>query len=942
MSLASLALIANTLSVSLFFGTIKLIFGGAFLFMAIDLIGFELSTIIALLLTLQLFLTWDYPWFALVFLLEFLTVAQLRHREFNLVVADWVYWVVVGFPLSFLFLTTLNQMETLPALALSLKMGVNGLVNATLASIALLIYRGFISKRGHIPFKEVVFASLILVATLPLFVKSAYDARQEEEEMMLSVGYDMAKITHSVKNQILYWLDIHFQAVRELANRLTLWGPESRELLQRDTEAIRKAFREFHACYMADRDAKAITFYPEVNPENRYMIGTDFSYRPYYKKMKATLKPVFTEVFIAKFALRPVIGISVPAVKEGTFIGYAYCGLNLEHARRILEQHSTSEGAFITLIDSRERVIASSREGLKPLERFERGELKKVGPNLVLSLREKGETDIQTLRNAYFFQQEGLRKDIPWSIITEISVKPYMDRLFATLVNQFLSIYILALLSFMLSRVIGHLVYTPIARLSGLVSTIARNIEKKPALNLPRTNILDISLLTQSFEELASKAISYTEQLRQIAYYDPLTRLPNRALLRDRLSGAIAFSRREGKKVAVLFIDLDYFKTVNDSLGHDVGDKVLVQVAKRLKAIFRDMDTVARFGGDEFVAVVPGVEDINMVTEIAERVLKVFESGFYVGEEEVFLSASIGISLFPDNGSDPATLIKNADLAMYKAKEEGKNNFAFYNEDMNRQALEVLQLKNRIHRMMERKEVKLFFQPIYSLKGGGLSGFEALLRCHSEELKDTSPKRIVSLLEELGLIKEVGEWVLREAFIMARRWFGKGIYISVNISPKQFVNTGFAEKVGSLIKETGVNPRDVILEITESSLMHNPEESAKILKKLKAMGFNIALDDFGTGYSSLAYLRKLPIDIIKIDTSFTQSILTSETDRAIISSVVSLSSSLGLKTLGEGVERRAHVEILRELGCDYAQGYYFGAPMSPEEAERLIRKEKGL
>jgi predicted signal transduction protein with EAL and GGDEF domain len=374
-----------------------------------------------------------------------------------------------------------------------------------------------------------------------------------------------------------------------------------------------------------------------------------------------------------------------------------------------------------------------------------------------------------------------------------------------------------------------------------------------------------------------------------------------------------------------------------------VGDRILIQVARRLSSIFRDTDTVARFGGDEFVAVIPNVSDVGEIIALADRVLKLFETSFEADDEEVYLSASLGISLYPDNGHDPTTLIKNADMAMYKAKEEGKNNFAFFNEEMNRRAVEVLQMKSKLHRAIEKKELAIYYQPVYRIEGGELLGFEALLRWESPDLGTVLPDKFIGLLEELGLIREVGEWVLRETFTKAKEWGDRfKVFVSVNISPRQFTDRRFLEKVGGMIKETGVNPAYVTLEITETSLMYNPEESATILKKLKVQGFNIALDDFGTGYSSLAYLRRLPIDVIKIDTSFTQSIVESDVDRAIVSSVVSLSTSLGLHTLAEGVERRDQMDVLRALGCDSAQGYFLGKPMTLEEAELLLGKEKRL
>ena len=403
----------------------------------------------------------------------------------------------------------------------------------------------------------------------------------------------------------------------------------------------------------------------------------------------------------------------------------------------------------------------------------------------------------------------------------------------------------------------------------------------------------------------------------------------------------MARAHRNRTKVAVFFIDLDYFKTVNDTLGHEAGDKILVQVANRLSSAFREVDTVARFGGDEFVAVISDVKNIRDIVAVAEKVLRLFETPFEAEGEDVYLSASIGIALYPDNGGDPSTLIKNADMAMYRAKEE-KNSFAFFSEEMNRKAEEILTLKTKLHRALERKEFTLYYQPVYRTSTGELVGFETLLRWRDPGTGLVHPQKFMPLLEELGFIKEVGCWVMERVFFKSKEWERYGIYVSVNVSPRQFIDRRFVERIKKILRETEANPSNLVIEITEASLMYDPEESVKRLKRLKTLGFRLAVDDFGTGYSSLAYLKKLPIDIIKIDMTFIQNVTRSKIDRAIVSSIVTLARSLRLETLAEGVETREQLETVREMGCDLVQGFYLGGPMPEEEAEKLIREEKGL
>jgi diguanylate cyclase (GGDEF)-like protein len=931
----ALGVAGNFVKLTLFFDGLSIMFGGLFLYIALDIIGFYLALPVALVLCLQVQFITGNLWGSFAYLLEFLAVAGMRRYGLNMITADWAYWVVAGIPFVFLTMTGFEGLDRLGSLTTALKFAVNGLMNVTGASLAVLLYRVLLRRESEITFRQAVLVSLVVVAVTPLFLKAVYDSKIEERRMLETVKSDMETITRNVKNQLLYWLDIHYGAVRELANRLVIWGPQSREQLQKDTEAIRRSFNEFHACYIADKDATAITFYPVVNPAGRYMIGTNFNYRPYYKEMKRTYRHVFTRVFIAKFALRPVVGIAVPAIKDGEFIGYAYCGLNLDHAKKLIEEFSLKRGVFITLVDGEGKVITSSFEDLSPLQTFDPGKLKPLKGGLVVSYRDSGDL--------YFFRREKLREDIPWSVVTQISVRPYRDALFANLVNHFTSIYVITFAAFILTRFLGSLIYTPIYRLSRAMSEIASNIERNPHLDLPRINISDLKVLKRAFEDLAKKVISYTEDLKRKAYYDPLTELPNRTLLKDRIRQAIALAKRENTKVAVLFIDLDYFKTVNDTYGHEVGDRILVQVARRLSSVFRETDTVARFGGDEFVAVITGVKDVEEVIAMAERILSLFESPFDANGDEVYLSASIGITFYPDNGADASTLIKNADMAMYKAKEEGKNSFAFFNEEMNRRAMEILTVKSKIHKALERGEFTLYFQPIYSVEDAYLIGMETLIRWNSPDLGVCEPSKFIDILEELGLIREVGAWVMREAFSVAREWCRDyGVNVSINISPRQFTDRKFLDRVVRTIKEVGADPACVTLEITESSLMYNPEESERILKRLKALGFKVAIDDFGTGYSSLAYLRRLPVDIIKIDISFIKNLVSNPVDRAIISAVVDLSKSLNLRTVAEGVETPEQLRILEHLGCNYAQGFLLGRPMPKEEAGMLLKKERGL
>ena len=944
-----IGLALNLFKLPLFLNSINVLFGEALALFVLEVLGLRFALATSVILGIQRFILHNDVVMPPVLILSVLSIYLLRRLSYmNLIFAGWLFWASVGWIAVFLIYTELLNINSSLAITLSFKEAVNGLINVTMASLLALLYGYYFERDRKVSYVELIFVSLIVVSIVPMFLKSVHQAKEGEKDFVRSVRVDMEIISDNLEESILYWLNIHLNAVKELANRLVVWGPENREQLQRDTEAIRRAFSEFHACYIADSEATAITFYPEINPKGKYMIGTNFNYRPYYKEVKRTHKHTFTQVFIAKFALKPVVGIAVPAVKEGKFLGYAYCGLRLDRLRSVVREFSLKEGVFVTLIDKKNRIIVSNKEGVKPLQEFERGELKITSFGLVMETF-RGEHDSKfnppadRLYHSFFYRENKLREDVGWTVVMEVSIVPYLKELMSKLNTNFLSIYALALLSFLLARFLTSISTKPVQKLADAIGVITRNLEKNPPLNLPGTNIAEIKELTESFRDMANKAMSYLEELKKMAYFDPLTGLPNRTLLRDRIESAIHFANRNGSKVAILFIDLDYFKTVNDTLGHDVGDRILVQVAKRLSSVFRETDTVARFGGDEFVAVIPDVRDLKDVVQVAERILSLFSTPFEANGEDIYLSASVGIAVYPDNGENPTELIKNADMAMYRAKEEGKSNFSFFTEEMNSKAVEILSVKNKLHKALERGEFLLYYQPIYSLGDNSIVGLEALLRWRDPDRGLVSPAKFMPILEELGLVKEVGRWVMGEAFKKSREWGDRyGIYVSMNISPRQFMDRNFVKRVLQIASDTNANNEHVVLEITETSLMRNPEESVSILKRLRAKGFKVAVDDFGTGYSSLAYLKRLPIDIIKVDMTFTQGMVKSNVDRSIVMAVIGLSKSLGLKSLAEGVETREQVNILRELGCDLAQGYLFGKPMKEEEAEALIRKEKGL
>ena len=435
------------------------------------------------------------------------------------------------------------------------------------------------------------------------------------------------------------------------------------------------------------------------------------------------------------------------------------------------------------------------------------------------------------------------------------------------------------------------------------------------------------------------------ERTRFLAYYDAVTQLPNRFLLEDRLAKALAGGRRRKDKVALLFVDLDRFKIINDTLGHSVGDLLLVQVANRLRTWARDQDTVARIGGDEFLIVVNGVREIDDAAVAAQRIVEILRAEFFIQGHTLNISGSLGISIFPDHGADAETLTRNADAAMYDAKERGGDGFRFFTQEMNAQVVERLTLENSVRAALTNKEFFLMYQPQVDIASGKITGVEALLRWDHAELGLISPQKMIRVAENSGLILPLGEWVLRTACTQARAWQDEGlpaVPVAVNISAVQFRQSGFGESIKRVLQETHLPPQYLELELTEALLLSNEDMIYSVLRDLQDMGLKLAIDDFGTGYSNLNFLRTLRVSKLKIDRSFVQAIALNPDESTITNAIIGMAKSLNLKVIAEGVETEAQLSYLRNHHCDEIQGYYYSKPVMAEEIAVQFALRQGL
>ena len=437
----------------------------------------------------------------------------------------------------------------------------------------------------------------------------------------------------------------------------------------------------------------------------------------------------------------------------------------------------------------------------------------------------------------------------------------------------------------------------------------------------------------------------YQARIEQQANYDTLTGLANRSLLNDRLQQAILTAASYGTRLAVVFVDLDRFKLINDSLGHHVGDELLRVMAERFRSCVREFDTVARLGGDEFVLLVNGHGGADSVATVMERMLATISRPWRSEQGDFEVTCSVGVALYPDDGSDAATLLKHADSAMYRAKEHGRNNFQFFTDDLNAMMKERLLLESNLRRALEREQFELHYQPRIELASGRMVACEALLRWQLHGLGTIPPSRFIPVAEETGLIGPIGRWVLETACTQAQSWRALGLppcAVSVNVSPRQFRGDDLVATIADVLAQTGLDPRLLEIELTETMVMQDGERMIDMLHAIKRLGVQIAVDDFGTGYSSLSYLKRFPVDRLKVDRSFVKDIATDTDSAAIVKTIVALGHNLGLKVVAEGVETDEQIAFLSLNGCDELQGYHFSKPVSAWRLRKLLEKEAHL
>jgi len=493
-------------------------------------------------------------------------------------------------------------------------------------------------------------------------------------------------------------------------------------------------------------------------------------------------------------------------------------------------------------------------------------------------------------------------------------------------------------LAWFLAFRLQRLVSGPIEQLAAAMRSVSATRDYSQRVGMKRCD--ELGVLVENFNDMLTQIEArdadlqvHQERLRHLAHHDTLTGLANRLLFNDRLTSSLTRIKSQGRRLALMFLDLDRFKNINDSLGHKIGDEVLKTVAKRLTSVICDSDTLARLGGDEFVVIMEQFDDYADLSRMAERILEVLVPPVETGKQALYISCSIGISVYPEDGDGVESLMQCADVAMYQAKERGRNNYQFFTAGMTERAQEELRMESKLRQAIVNDELLMHYQPQVDLQSGRVIGMEALIRWQHPVMGLIPPAKFIPLAEETGLIIPLGKWILKAACKQARQWQQSGYpdwKMAVNISPKQFWQADLLETVADILEQTGLAPEFLELEITESAIMLDVEKAIDTMKRIRGMGISLAVDDFGTGYSSLSCLQRFPLSKLKIDRSFISSIVDGDNNGAIAEGIIALARTLHLEVIAEGIEELSQVEFLINKGCKQGQGFFFGHPMPPE------------
>ena len=958
--LTFLGVVGNYFNVTLSWN-VNFLFGSIATLIIIYFWGRTYGVIGSILISSYTYILWGNFSGILMFTLEAVFVGTLlkRKNNYNIVLLDAIFWVVIATPYNWIFLKYYsNYSETLVCLII-LKSIVNGILNSLLANFIILftpLKRLIYDDKENAKYITKTTMSIILtnllvgiVIVTPLIVRIV-NTNNQIKSIREYIDNDLNEKSMDVVNNINEWNNQYLIGLNILKEEAIKSGVRYSENLQRNTKLVKSMFPNFAAVYIANVEGESVTFSSNEDEDGNTGIGLNFTDRDYFKLVKELKKPIISDVFKARAGINyPVVVIGVPIMSNNDLKGIVIGAIKVEDIYKVIKFDKNDEDK-ITIVDGNNNILVSADQRLIQGDTLN---LKDEQSEIFnQSIESNNIKIIKEVHNFDYKYKYPIANVINWKIIIDKNIEPYKKQIEEYYIASFIILLIVIICVLVLGTYISKRITSSLSELALVTTRLPEKIKKGEIINWPSSLIKEVDTLINNFvgasqiiNEDFKKIRDSNEILENIVNHDQLTGLPNRILFNRYLVDALNSSSKKNLFSAVMFIDLDRLKLINDTFGHEMGDKLIKKFTERLIRFMPSENVFARIGGDEFAILIPEVEDEKDINKIAKEILELLQYNHILEGHDISARASIGISIFPIDGTTPEILLKNADTAMCHAKELGKNNYQFYNSSMINTSFRKLAMENALGKALDEEELMLYYQPRVDANTEEVIGMEALLRWNSKEFGMVSPGEFIPLAEETGLIIQIGEWVLRTACKQNKAWQNQGykpVRVSVNLSTVQFQQSALIEKVEEILEESGLNPRWLELEITESIAIKDVTFTIEMLNRFNSMGIKVSLDDFGTGFSSLNYLKNFKIDTLKIDASFIRDMELSPKSTSIVSTIITLGKNLELSVTAEGVETESQLYFLKGQGCNEIQGYLYSKPLPAREFINFLNKREWL
>ncbi|WP_252183273.1 putative bifunctional diguanylate cyclase/phosphodiesterase [Rossellomorea vietnamensis] len=942
--LFTLSFIGMILNIELFRG-IDLVFGSIFIFLTMRYFGTAAGLLSAFICGGYTLFLWGNPYGLICLLLEAWFVGFFYHKyKKSLILLDGLFILLISFPLSAFSSRFLLGMDWLETILIIMKQGINMVLNVLMANLIIILIdslRGSPSVR-KVSYQELLFTLLMLSFLVPVVISLVFLGRTEVDEVRSDIQSKISRANDELTLGFYNLYNMYTKPLEKISynleEKIYMNNPMPEEYLSAELRKAAESAPGFVSVSLY-QGKKEIHHYSSTKDYNNFYSHNDLVDRIEHDAVFSSINPPSGSV------TEPFVALNQPVILNQSNTQWGVlAGIIPASDFSVLASELNTRDLSITILDERKSVVFSTQSNLNPNDVFKRNkkEIDFERPDA-----DKLEDKISSLNEwseHSYSSTSTFSKSIPWSIHISMPISTYKDQLYGKLINLMLFAYLFAGIALAFSIFISYSLQISLRKVARLTNNLPEKIARDEKIVWPKVLIREISEIVDNFKTTENKIrnmfndiLSAQENLTYLAHFDLLTNVYNRNYILEKFTQFT--EEAEDRKMAVFFIDLDRFKIINDTLGHHTGDRVLKEVAERLKKECDKEDIIARQGGDEFIIFIPFLASEEEAALKASKIVKALSKSYNLFGETYHITASLGISLYPDDGEEIHNLVKNADMAMYAAKEKGKNNYQFYNSNIRQLAVSKVRMENELRRAIERHQLELYYQPQIDLKSSRITGVEALLRWFHPELGIVSPSEFIPIAEESGLIIEIGEWVIEKACRDAKLWKRAGagkLNISVNVSMKQFLHENLIRTINNHLQKNKLNPSNLKLEITESAAMSQPEKTISRLLLLKEMNIDLALDDFGTGFSSLHHLKNLPVDILKIDRSFINDLETNPNDTAIVKALIQMAHSLGMEVVAEGVETLAQQQILEVIGCDTLQGYVFSKPLPNKELLTLL------